>query len=154
MEEVRIEESKVSTRTVTCYFNTVGYFYLQTRKKGLLIEDDHGKRVKFAKDMQKKLRNRCLEERTCFLLGRKIHFSLQAGSSVENGARSKYKGLVTSQKRGSLQRSHSFFSVLRSESGRKLLIGQFVWQLSKQTPVITQHSQHGKRDCGKCISGT
>ena len=53
MEEVRIEESKVSTRTVTRYLNAVGYFYLQTRKKGLLTEDDHRKRVKFAKDMRK-----------------------------------------------------------------------------------------------------
>ena len=31
--------------------------------------------------------------------------SLQAGSSVENGAPSTYKGLVTSQERKSLQRS-------------------------------------------------
>ena len=36
------------------------------------------------------------------------------------------KGLVTSQEKKSLQRSHSFFSILRSESERKLLIGQFV----------------------------
>jgi len=41
--------------------------------------------------------------------------NLQAGSSVENGARSTCKGLVTSQERKSLQRSHSFFSILRSE---------------------------------------
>ena len=36
------------------------------------------------------------------------------------------KGLVTNQEKKSLQRSHSFFSILRSESERKLLIGQFV----------------------------
>ena len=36
------------------------------------------------------------------------------------------KGLVTSQEKKSLQRSHSFFSILLSESERKLLIGQFV----------------------------
>ena len=52
--------------------------------------------------------------------------SLRAGSSVKNGARSTYKGLVTSQEKKSLQRSHSFFSILRSESERKMLIGQFV----------------------------
>ena len=53
MEEAGIEERKVSTRTVTRYLNTAGYFYLQTRKKGLMTEDDHRKRVKFAKDMRK-----------------------------------------------------------------------------------------------------
>ena len=55
MEEAGIEERKVSTRTVTRYLNTAGYFYLQTRKKGLMTEDDHRKRVKFAKDMRKTL---------------------------------------------------------------------------------------------------
>ena len=51
MEEAAIEERKVSTRTVTRYLNIAGYFYLQTRKKGLRMEDDHRKRVKFTKDM-------------------------------------------------------------------------------------------------------
>ena len=53
MEEAGIEERKVSTRTITRYLNSAGYFYLQTRKKGLMTEDDHRKRVKFAKDMRK-----------------------------------------------------------------------------------------------------
>ena len=62
----------------------------------------------------------------CFKTADSRNNSLRAGSSVENGARSTYKGLVTSQERKSLQRSHSFFSILRSESERKLLIGQFL----------------------------
>ena len=41
--------------------------------------------------------------------------SLQAGSSVENGARSKYKGLVTSQERKSLQRSLWFLTELKND---------------------------------------
>ena len=41
MEEAGIKESDVSTRTVTRYLNSAGYFYLQTRKKGLMTEDDH-----------------------------------------------------------------------------------------------------------------
>ena len=53
MEEAGIEERKVSTRTVTRYLNSAGYFYSQTRKKGLMTEDDHRKRVKFAKDRRK-----------------------------------------------------------------------------------------------------
>ena len=48
-----MEEAGISTRTVTRYVNTAAYFYLQTRKKGLMTEDDHRKRVKFAKDMRK-----------------------------------------------------------------------------------------------------
>ena len=72
MEEAGIEEREVSTRTITRYLNSAGYFYLQTRKKGLMTEDDHRKRVKFAKDV-KKLQSRCLEKRNCFLLGRNIH---------------------------------------------------------------------------------
>ena len=55
MEEAGIEERKVSTRTVTRYLNSAGYFYLQTREKGLMTEDDHMKRVKFAKDRRKNL---------------------------------------------------------------------------------------------------
>ena len=45
MEEAGVEESDVSTRTVTRYLNSAGYLYLQTRKKGLMTEDDHKKRV-------------------------------------------------------------------------------------------------------------
>ena len=53
MEEAGIEERKVSTRTITRYLNSARYFYLETRKKGLMTEDDHRKRVRFAKDMRK-----------------------------------------------------------------------------------------------------
>ena len=52
MEEAGIEESDVSTRTVTRYLNSAGCLYLQTRKKGLMTEDDHKKRVAFGKIMQ------------------------------------------------------------------------------------------------------
>ena len=52
MEEARIEESDVSTRTVTCYLNSAGYLYLQTRKKGLMTEDDDKKN--FSADVWKK----------------------------------------------------------------------------------------------------
>ena len=51
MGEAGIEDRKVPTRTVTCHLNSAGYFYLQTRKEGLMMEDDLRKRVKFAKDM-------------------------------------------------------------------------------------------------------
>ena len=40
----------------TRYRNSAGHFHLQTRKKGLMMEDDHRKRVKFAKDMRKNFR--------------------------------------------------------------------------------------------------
>ena len=35
MEEAGIDHAQVSLRTVTRYFNSKGYFYLQARKKGL-----------------------------------------------------------------------------------------------------------------------
>ena len=53
MEEAGIEEGKVSMRTITLYLNSAGYFYLQARIKGLMMQDDLMKRVKFAKDMRK-----------------------------------------------------------------------------------------------------
>ena len=55
MEKAGFEESKVSTRTFTHYLNSAGYFYLQTRNKGLMTEHDHRKRVKF-EDMPKSFR--------------------------------------------------------------------------------------------------
>ena len=53
MEEAGIDQVHVSIRTVTRYLNSVGYFYLQTRKKGLLSEEDQIKQVKFARDMKR-----------------------------------------------------------------------------------------------------
>ena len=44
MEEAGIDQGHVSVRTVTRYLNSAGYFYLQTRKKGLMSEEDHIKR--------------------------------------------------------------------------------------------------------------
>ena len=46
-----------------------------------------------------------VDEGTQWAKTKLVESSLQAGSSVENGARSKYKGLITSRRRKSLQRS-------------------------------------------------
>ena len=56
MEESGIDQRQVSVRTVTRYLNSQGYFYLQTRRKGLMTDEDRAKRVKFAKNMQKNYR--------------------------------------------------------------------------------------------------
>ena len=44
----------VSDRTVRRHLNKRGYFYLQSRKKGLMSKADRVRRVKFAKNMLKK----------------------------------------------------------------------------------------------------
>ena len=49
MEVAVIAEAEISIRIITRFLNSHGYFYLQTRKKGLMKEDDLKKRVKFAK---------------------------------------------------------------------------------------------------------
>ena len=36
-------------RTVSRFLNSQNYYYLQTRRKGLMTAEDHSKRVKFAK---------------------------------------------------------------------------------------------------------
>ena len=43
----------ISNRTVRHHLNQLGYKYLQTRKKGLLLKSDYPKRVRFAKMMLK-----------------------------------------------------------------------------------------------------
>ena len=52
MEAAGIEQAQVSVRTVTRFLNSKRYFYLQTRKKGLVTADDHTKRVEFSKYMK------------------------------------------------------------------------------------------------------
>lgn len=53
MQEACIKRQLVSERTVCRYLNAHGYFYLQTRKKGLMNSKDLKKRVQFAKKMQR-----------------------------------------------------------------------------------------------------
>ncbi len=53
MEEVGIERGHVSERTVGRYLNAHGYFYLQSRKKGLMTQKDLKNRVRFARKMQR-----------------------------------------------------------------------------------------------------
>ena len=54
MDEAGIQQKDVSVRTVslTRFLNSQNYYYLQTRKKGLMTAEDHIKRVKFAKYMK------------------------------------------------------------------------------------------------------
>lgn len=49
MEKSGIDNGEVSVRTVTRLLNENGFFYLQARKKGLLMRDDLKKRLSFAK---------------------------------------------------------------------------------------------------------
>ena len=49
MDEARIQQKDVSVRTVSRFLNSQNYYYLQTRKRGLMTVEDHIKRVKFAK---------------------------------------------------------------------------------------------------------
>ena len=51
MEEAGIQRRDVSVRD-DCFLNSQNYFYLQTRRKGLMTVEDHMKRVKFAKSMK------------------------------------------------------------------------------------------------------
>ena len=52
MDEAGIQEKDVSVRTVSHFLNSQNYYYLQTRRKGLMTVEDHIKRVKFAKYMK------------------------------------------------------------------------------------------------------
>ena len=52
MEEAGIQQKEVSVRTVSRFLNSQNYYYLQTRRKGLMTAEDHSKRVKFAKYMK------------------------------------------------------------------------------------------------------
>ena len=52
MEEAGIQQKDVSVRTVSRFLNSKNYYYLQTRRKGLMTAEDHSKRVKFAKYMK------------------------------------------------------------------------------------------------------
>ena len=52
MDKDGIQQKDVSARTVSCFLNSQNYYYLQTRKKGLMTAEDHIKRVKFAKYMK------------------------------------------------------------------------------------------------------
>ena len=52
MEEAGIQHKDVSVRTVSRFLNLQNYYYLQTRRKGLMTAKDHSKRVAFAKYMK------------------------------------------------------------------------------------------------------
>ena len=52
LEEAGIQQKDISVRTVSRFLNSQNYYYLQTRRKGLMTAEDHIKRVKFAKYMK------------------------------------------------------------------------------------------------------
>ena len=52
MQEAGIQQEEVSVRTVSRFLNSQKYFYLPSRRKGLMTEEDHMKRVAFAKHMK------------------------------------------------------------------------------------------------------
>ena len=52
MEEAGIQQKDASIRTVSRCLNSHNYYYLQTRRKGLMTAEDHIKRVNFAKYMK------------------------------------------------------------------------------------------------------
>ena len=47
-----MQHKDVSVRTVSRFLNLQNYYYLQTRRKGLMTAEDHNKRVAFAKYMK------------------------------------------------------------------------------------------------------
>ena len=53
MQEAKIDAQFVCTKTVQRCLHRHGYFYLQSRKKGLMNSDDLKKRVRFARKMRK-----------------------------------------------------------------------------------------------------
>ena len=69
MKEVNISESEVSVRTVRRFLNSKGFWYLQTRKKGLLSDDDRRQRIAFAKKMQQEHGNDFLDRENRILFG-------------------------------------------------------------------------------------
>ena len=53
MQEAGTSVKDVSVRTVSCFLNSQGYYYLQAHKKGVLTVTDMEKRLKFARRMRK-----------------------------------------------------------------------------------------------------
>ena len=68
MDEAGIQQKDVSVRTVSRFLNSQNYYYLQTRKKGLMTAEDHIKRVKFAKYMKANHSQEIWTERIAFYL--------------------------------------------------------------------------------------
>ena len=52
MQEADIQQEEVSVRTVSRFLNSQKYFYLPSGRNGLMTEEDHMKRVAFAKHMK------------------------------------------------------------------------------------------------------
>ena len=69
MDEAGIQQKDVSVRTVSRFLNSKNYYYLQTRRKGLMTAEDHSKRVKFAKYMKANYSQENLDRRNCLLPG-------------------------------------------------------------------------------------
>lgn len=52
LREAGIDQSMANRRTFTRYLNRMGYFFMQSRKKGLLTEKDKKLRLQYAKTMK------------------------------------------------------------------------------------------------------
>ena len=56
MEEAKISQTKVLVRTVSCFLNSEGCHYLQSRKKGLLPAADLKNRLRLAQKIKREYR--------------------------------------------------------------------------------------------------
>ena len=68
LNEVGIDPTSVSKSTVTRTLRRMGYFYLPSRKKGILTEKDKTLRRKFAREMQAKFDSDVWTKDVCFYL--------------------------------------------------------------------------------------
>ena len=68
MERVGLKMSEVSCRTVQRFLHSNGYHYLNSRKKGVLLNTDFKRRFKFAKAIRKDYNKNVWMEKSAFYL--------------------------------------------------------------------------------------
>ena len=68
MERVGLKMREVSRRTVQWFLHSNGYRYLNSRKKGVLLNTDFKRRVKSGKAIRKDYNKKVWTEKNCLLL--------------------------------------------------------------------------------------
>lgn len=68
MERVGLKMREVSCRTVQGFLHSNGYRYLNSRKKGVLLNTDFKRHVKFGKAIRKDYNKNVWTEKNCLLL--------------------------------------------------------------------------------------
>ena len=98
MEEAGIQQKDASVRTVSRFLNSHNYYYLQTRRKGLMTAEDHIKRVlKVCKVHESQLQPGGLDRRNCLLSGwNRIYVQKKSprSGSCTKSSRKKSEGLA------------------------------------------------------------